>query len=220
MNKVNASLKRRRTAILLCVAITVIVLTVIHFQKNVTTVILTISEASVRSITTIAANEAVYYTLNGETAYEDLVKIHKDSDGNITAFTTNPAKVNEIARDTSYLTQQNIKRLGEEGVKIPIGALTGSEVLAGFGPKINIKIIPIGSVLTQFVSQFKEAGINQSVHRIMLEIVADISIVTPTATMKVAAKTEVLVCENVIVGKVPATYLNADLFSESFKLVP
>jgi len=218
--KSNNSLKHRRTVALLCVAIGAIIFITAHFQKNVTTIILSISEASVKSIATVAINEAVYYTLNEPLNYSDIITIYKDDDGKITAITTNSIKINGIARDTAYLSQQNLKRIGEQGIYIPLGALTGSEALAGFGPKINIKIIPIGNVICQFVSDFKSAGINQTVHRIYLEIIADISIITPTATTTVASKTEVLICENLIVGEVPETFLNANLFSEKYSLVP
>lgn len=219
MKKNNIS-NKRRTLVLLCVAIGAIVFILIHFQKNVTTVILSISEASIKAIATTAVNEAVFYTLNNELNYTDLITIHKDNDGNISGITTNSAKINEIARDTAYISQQNIKRLGENGIYIPLGALTGSEALAGFGPKINIKIIPVGNVICNFVSQFKQAGINQTNHRIYLDVIADINIITPTATTKVASQTEVMICENLIVGEIPKTFLNADLFSEQFSLVP
>jgi sporulation protein YunB len=218
--KIDNKLMRRRRVVFLCVAIAVIVFILMHFQKNVTTVILSISEASVKSIATVAINEAVYYTLNDALNYEDIITIHKDDYGKISAITTNSIKINEIARDTAYLSQQNLKRIGESGIKVPIGALTGSAALAGFGPKITIKIIPIGNVLCQFISEFKEAGINQTTHRIYLEIIADISIITPTATTSIASKTEVLICENLLVGEVPDTFLNANLFSNGYKLVP
>jgi sporulation protein YunB len=183
-------------------------------------VLISISEATIRSITTVAVNDAIYYTLNDNLRYEDLITITYGEDGNVSTITTNSLKINRIARDTAYLSQENLTRMSAEGIQVPIGALTGIEALAGFGQKINIKIIPIGNVECRFVSKFDEAGINQTKHSIYLEIVSDISIILPTKTSNLASTIEVLICESVINGKVPDTYLQATLFSANQSLVP
>ena len=103
---------------------------------------------------------------------------------------------------------------------MPLGAFTGVEAWAGFGPKVNLKIIPISNVECRFVSKFEEAGINQTKHSIYLKIVADISIILPSKTRNFASLTEVLIAESVIVGAVPDTYLQADLFGKGFSLAP
>lgn len=103
---------------------------------------------------------------------------------------------------------------------VPIGALTGVEALAGFGHKINIKIIPISNVECRFVSKFTDAGINQTKHSLYLEIVSDISIILPDKTSNLASTIEVLICESVIAGKIPDAYLQASLAGAGGALVP
>ena len=181
------------------------------FLRNVTNVLISISEATIRSITTVAVNDAIYYTLNDNLRYEDLIAIKYDDAGNVSTITTDSLKINRIARDTAYLSQENLNRMSQEGIQVPIGALTGLEALAGFGQKINVKIIPISNVECRFVSKFVEAGINQTKHSIYLEIVSDISIILPNKTSNLASTIEVLVCESVISGKIPDTYLQASL---------
>ena len=100
------------------------------------------------------------------------------------------------------------------------GAFTGVEAWAGFGPRVNLKIIPISNVECRFVSEFEGAGINQTKHSIYLEIVADISIIMPSKTRNFASLTEVLICESVLVGDVPDTYLQADIFGGKYTLAP
>ena len=102
----------------------------------------------------------------------------------------------------------------------PIGALTGIEALAGFGQKINIKIIPISNVECRFVSKFRQAGINQTLHSLYLEIVSDISIILPSKSTNLASTIEVLICESVITGKIPDVYLQASMSGENGVLVP
>ena len=193
---------------------------VIYFQRNVTRVLISISEATIRSITTVAVNDAIYYTLNDNMRYEDLIHIERDESNSITSITTDSLKINRIARDTAYLSQQNLNKMSEEGIMVPIGALTGVEALAGFGQKINIKIIPISNVECRFVTKFLQAGINQTLHSLYLEIVSDISIIMPSKSTNLASTIEVLICESVITGKIPDTYLQASLAGSNSSLVP
>ena len=173
-----------------------------------------------RSITTVAVNDAVYYTLSDQIRYEDLVNVERSAEGDIKAITSNSFQINRIARDTAYMSQQNLSKMSEDGVEVPLGAFTGVEAWAGFGPKLTLKIIPISNVACRFISKFEQAGINQTKHSIYLEIVADISIVMPSGTSNFSSLTEVLICESVLLGKVPDTYLQADIFGNQYPLAP
>ena len=212
--------KFRRFKVLVIIFSLLFVGLIIYFQRNVTRVLISISEATIRSITTVAVNDAIYYTLNDTVRYEDLISIERDESGNVTSITTDSLKINRIARDTAYLSQQNLNTISAEGIMVPLGALTGVEVLAGFGQPINIKIIPISNVECRFVTKFQEAGINQTLHSLYLEIVSDISIILPSKSTNLASTTEVLICESVITGKIPDTYLQASLMGGEANLVP
>ena len=184
----------------------------IYFQRNVTRVLISISEATMRASTTIAVNDAVYYTLSDEMRYEDLVTVTRDGDGEIIAVAANPLKINKIARDTASISQSNLKNLSLNGIPIPLGALTGIEAFAGLGPNIHFRIIPVSSVSCRFSSAFESVGINQTKHSIYLNVIADISIVMPSRTENFAVTTDILIGESVIVGTVPDAYLQSDIF--------
>ena len=215
--KFSSKNKRRIVAVLAC-ALFIGVL--VFFHRNVTVVLKSMAEATMRSITTVAVNDAIYYTLSDNLRYEDLITVSSDKEGNILAITSNALQINRIARDAAYMSQQNLDKMSEAGIEVPLGAFTGVEAWAGFGPKMNIKIIPISNVECRFVSEFEEAGINQTKHSIYLEIVADISIILPSETSNFASLTQVLICESVLVGKVPDTYLQTDIFGNGYDLVP
>lgn len=216
--KLNKKFKKIKIILSLICLFTIFIL--FYFQRNVTKVLISISEATIRSITTVAVNDAIYYTLNDGVRYEDLIHIERDSAGNVTTITTDSLKINRIARDTAYFSQENLNKMSAEGILVPIGALTGIEALAGFGQKINIKIIPISNVECRFVTKFLQAGINQTLHSLYLEIVSDISIILPSKSTNLASTIQVLICESVITGKIPDTYLNASLMPDFSPLVP
>lgn len=197
-----------------------IILLFVYFQRNVTRVLIKISEATMRSCTTVAVNDAVYYTLSDEMRYEDLVKITRDENGKIVSVNANPLKINKIARDTASISQSNLKNLSLNGIPVPLGALTGIEAFAGLGPSIYFRIIPVSSVSCGFSSTFESVGINQTKHSIYLNVIANISIVMPSKTENFAVTTDILVGESVIVGEVPDAYLQSDIFGSKLPLAP
>ncbi len=204
--------KKKRLIIILLSILALIVFLFIHFQRNVTRVLISISEATMRASTTIAVNDAVYYTLSDEMRYEDLVTITRNDTGDIVGVSANALKINKIARDTASISQSNLKNLSLNGIPIPLGALTGIEAFAGLGPSIHFRIIPVSSVSCDFSSKFESVGINQTKHSIYLNVIADISIVMPSRTENFAVLTEILVGESVIVGHIPDAYLQSDIF--------
>ncbi len=187
----------------------------LYFQRNVTKVLVAVSEATMRASTTVAVNDAVYYTLRDGVRYEDLVEVERNGEGDITSVSANALKINRIARDTASISQSNLKNLSLNGIPIPLGALTGIEALAGVGPPIHFRIIPVSSVACTFTSGFQSVGINQTRHSIYLNVVTDISIVMPSKTENFAVVTEILIAECVLVGKIPDTFLQSDLFGKS-----
>ena len=192
----------------------------VYFQRNVVRVLFSISEATMRASTTIAVNDAVYYTLSDEMRYEDLVNVDRDEAGNIVAVSANVLKINKIARDTASISQANLKNLSLNGIPVPLGALTGIEAFAGVGPRIQFRIIPVSSVSCDFTSSFESVGINQTKHTIYLNVIADISIVMPSKTERFSVLTEIMVGEFVIVGKIPDTFLSSDVFGNKSELLP
>ena len=219
-SKQQKRLRRRKKVLLFFLAIFLLcVAAFLYFQRNVTRVLISISEATMRSSTTVAVNDAVYYTLSDELRYEDLVNVERSANGDIVAVSANALKINKIARDTASISQSNLKNLSLNGIPIPLGALTGIEALAGIGPRIPFRIIPVSSVACDFSSAFESVGINQTKHSIYLNVIADISIVMPSRTENFAVVTEILVGEFIIVGHVPDTYLQTDIFGKQLDLV-
>lgn len=220
LKKKKRRLRKRRFLCILLAILLLSALLFIHFQRNVTRVLISISEATMRASTTIAVNDAVYYTLSDEIRYEDLVTVTRDNEGEIVAVAANPLKINKIARDTASISQSNLKNLSLNGIPIPLGALTGVEAFAGLGPSIYFRIIPVSSVSCDYSSTFDSVGINQTKHSIYLNVIADISIVMPSRTENFAVTTEILIGESVLVGRVPDAYLQSDIFGNKPNLSP
>ena len=83
-----------------------------------------------------------------------------------------------------------------------------------------MRVVPVGSVTAKLCSEFKEAGINQTNHRIYLRIGAKISAILPGANNVINTETDVVILESVIIGKIPDTYLNSTSTEDMMDLIP
>ena len=190
------------------------VLAVVYLELVINPMVLRLAEAEVDSVATTMISDAIFEVVNESGYnYDDLVNISYDSTGSIVAITSNIEKMNHLARELSTRSQILLDEMGDLGVKVALGAFTGFESLASIGPKISLKMTPIGSVITNFNSNFVSAGINQTKHSIFVDINTSVNIVLPTSNKKMAFVTSAIICESIIIGKVPNVYLNGVLTS-------
>lgn len=185
--------------------ITVIVC--IYCVNAINPVFLSIIQNKAYNIAVKASNNAIYQKLK-DVNYSDLVILEKDDTGKITMIAANSYAINQISTDISMLIQRQLEELDDVYVTMPLGILLGSNILSNTGPKIKVKILPIGTVSTTFRSEFESSGINQTIHRIYVDINSSISIVTPFENKRSSFVDSVLVNEVVIVGDVPNTFYN------------
>jgi len=198
--------------------IAIFIFCTVYFRANIVPTVMDSSVAQMRAITTNAVNIAATSVLNDGLTYDQLFEIEKDKDGKIAMIKANSPQINKIAREIANLAQANLDSLGTQEIQISAGTFTGLALLMGFGPDVTIKITPIGTATCDFVSYFQSAGINQTLHKIYIDVYADVSIVTPIDQPTIQVKAEVLVCENMIVGEIPDTFLNIKSIGNMYNL--
>lgn len=152
------------------------------------------------------ANEVNETMIESGLTYGDIVSFVLDKDGRINAMTTNIITANRLKSSLALSILTRITNVDGTELGIPIGNLTGISVLAGRGPEMRVKVIPIGSVQTELSSQFLSAGINQTRHRIIMEVTSNVDIILPSETVSTTVSVNVVIAETVIVGSVPDTY--------------
>ena len=152
--------------------------------------------------------------------YDNLFTITKDSDGNVTLLEINAKNVNKLNNDIMTEIQTELDNGNMLEYKLPLGTFTGLPFLNGFGPKITLKIVPIGHIKTTYKSQIASLSINQSYHKVYLTISVEVCIFLPLYTQNVTISNQILIGENIIVGKIPSTYLNTDNLTNALNLIP
>ena len=181
------------------------------YWKSMTPAILDIAQTRLTAETTFAVNQAVYDALAECGDYDDLVKIERNSQNEIVMITANSTVVNALARNTAMLSQNKINALDYFDIDIPLGTLSGIPLLSDKGPTVKVTVTPIGSVTCTFNSVFETAGINQTLHRIYINVNSKVDLIMPTSHMEVETVTPILLCESLIIGNVPETFLQGGL---------
>ena len=148
-------------------------------------------------------------------SYQDLFTVEKDSNGNISMIKSNVFPINEIISSIPLQIQERINSVGRESIKIPLGTFSGINLLAGSGPNVNIKIHSAGTVETDLKSEFSDQGINQTLHRVYLQVKCQIGILMPFNNVEEDVTNQVLIAENVIVGQIPSSYYNLEGMTNS-----
>ena len=138
-----------------------------------------------KSIATKISNEQATLVMAKYT-YEDLINVIKDENGNIKMIGTNIISVNEIISDIPIKIQEELEKSENNNFNIKLGSFFGSKIFSGMGPNINIKIQLDGTVETDLKSEFTSQGINQTLHRIYLDVVCKVSILTPVNVIRVS----------------------------------
>jgi sporulation protein YunB len=153
---------------------------------------------------------------NGAFDYNSLVTLDKDGEGNITALKTNMAMINTLQTRISNGLYNKVDDKVVSDLTFPIGNAIGGALFSGRGPSITIKVLSIANVDTNIYSSITPTGINQTRHKINLDISADIDILVPGYTSKtVTVATQVVIAETVIVGTVPNVYADIGELGES-----
>jgi len=138
--------------------------------------------------------------------YSDLIRIVRDGEGGIASIESDMANINLLKAKATQLINDGLLTIAESEVYIPLGTVLGIDALYGRGPAIPVKLSPMGFANVNLVSDFSSAGINQTLHRIILTVSAEVSAVIPGYTTSVPVQTEFIIAETVIVGKIPESY--------------
>lgn len=143
----------------------------------------------------------------GQIDYDRLVYLEKDAQGRVTALKTNIGEMNRMKTELLAAMDEGVEDISVEEMGIPIGNFFLPELFSGKGFRLPVRILSVSTSDAAFENCFSEAGINQTLHQIRMNIVVNLSVLTPTGTVRTQVLTDVVVAETVIVGSVPSQYV-------------
>lgn len=201
--------KRLKTfGIILLLCLGVLIAGFFSLRSKYRLVIGDLAQTSVKNATSDLANDAVAQQIeNGNIQYDRIVYFEKDINGRITALKTNIGEVNHLKTDILNIINGRILALDAADIGIPIGSLFLPEFFSGKGPAIPVHILAIRNSDATFSSNFIQAGINQTLHQLVMEVNVEAAVLVLGETSTFQVSSQIVVAETVIVGEVPNTFI-------------
>ncbi|MDS1030928.1 sporulation protein YunB [Bacillota bacterium LX-D] len=201
--------RRRSSLPLPLLAIIIFVISFLYLvEKSLTGTIFAFAKAEARWTATEVVNKAVIEKVVPNITYTDLVKPERNTQDELVFMQVNMIKVNKITSEAVLEIQKSLSRLSKVKFKIPLGQVFGIKLFANSGPTFNLTLLPVGTVEAKILDDFEEAGINQTRHRVYLNVKSTVQVIIPFVSQTMPVETRVPLADAIIVGRVPNTYLN------------
>lgn len=220
MKKISRRVRRRRRLRRLLLAALLLSVALLLTERNFRPLVFALAQARSAAMATKVLSAAVDEALGDGVAYDDLMNVRMDERGQVALLSANTMRMNRLAQSAGAAAQRMLEQMSSERVTVPMGAALGMTLLAGSGPEIPVSIVPVGSVTTDFNTEFEACGINQTRHKVYLTLTASIRIVIPTGAKTTEVTVNVLAAESIIVGAVPEGFVGYHLSEEELNLVP
>ncbi len=197
---------RTYVGLVLFIIVLFAVLTLMIAEMRLSPVLRTWAETRAMSLATRAINVAVEEMMAVSLSSTEMANLIRDGQGNLQAIQYDMGEVNRVSSQATHKILQTLNNMGQEVFPIPLGQLTGFDFLASWGPGIPVRMIPVGGLTTTPVATFETAGINQTWHRVLLDIQVKMRIAVPLVAEEILVSTQVPILEEVFIGSVPNFY--------------
>ena len=137
--------------------------------------------------------------------YSDFVTITRNEAGEITALSADMARLNLLRAELSAHLLERLED-GQLELTVPVGSLLPIEPTWARGPELHLRALALGTASAEFESEFTSAGINQTRHRLWLELSVPVTVLLPGGGEELTVDSRLCVAETVIVGQVPQTW--------------
>lgn len=189
-------------------------------NNNLSPQLKSMAEAKIKAFAASLFNQSLSALVAQPGVYDQLIDITRGETGQVTLLTANVLKMNALSNRLAAQMQQALSNAPEQSLSLRWGAALGSDFFSNMGPKITVRTQPIGAVSVDYVSEFASAGINQTRHRIYVQVLAEIRVILPYSSTTVTVEDRLLMAESIIVGMTPNTFVNVTDVADALNLIP
>lgn len=199
----------------ICICITALFFAI---NANMRPALTAIAEARVTALAVSAMNDAIMERMD-DNSYTSLITAYDNGD-KVYMIQADTRQMNMLASDCCAAAQLRIAAMGEQGVSVPLGTVSGITYLSGRGPGIRVTFTPVGSVESDFDSELVSSGINQSLYRVNIRLTSTIRLIMPGVSHSIEVNAKAAIAESIIVGEVPQVYTNVADEEDMMNLIP
>jgi len=201
-----------------CFFITGCIALLLMINDNMRPALTAIAEARITALAVSAMNDAIMERMD-DNSYTSLITAY-DNGEKVYMIQADTRQMNMLASDCCAAAQTRIAAMGEQGVSVPLGTVSGITYLSGRGPGIRVMFTPVGSVESDFDSELVSSGINQSLYRVNIRLTSTIRLIMPGVSHSIEVSAKAAIAESIIVGEVPQVYTNVADEEDMMNLIP
>lgn len=200
--------RANREFFLLCLVFSVLIAVTLIINFSLSPVISDMACQVGRQNVSLVINDTVFDVLESDNFdYSSFVKLKYNSMGFVTSVEYDYKTINKLKLNCEQLLLDNLAKLGNTKVKIPLGSLFGDLNTSGRGPSIKLKISQASVPEINIISTFESIGINQSRHEIRLVISTSAQLYLPPQKSEFSLTQEYVLAQTIIVGDIPQGYV-------------
>ena len=184
------------------------------YKEVIEPILRNFTQANAYTLAMKSTEQAIRENLQNIT-YDSIISEITDENGKIVALRTNTNELNRISNNLAITIEDNIAQNDQSTIKIPLALFFNAGIFGGTGIRVKIKTVPLGDTKIECVSQFDNVGINQTRHRIILNVKTYFTIIAPVYLKNECYEKEVVLAETILSGDIPSTYYNLDLKKDS-----
>lgn len=169
--------------------------------------LIAIAETEVNRIANRAMIDAINEDISRLLDDRELLHFETGPTGELLYVRTDAGELNRIQAEALAVLEDAFQELDGFTVSVPLGQALGSEMFAPYGPKINARLYPYGTVFAEVRDSFDVTGINQTRYNLHLTVTCVVRVVIPLIAARVEVTTDLPLATILIPGKVPNTYL-------------
>ena len=199
---------------IITIVIVLITFALIYIDFCLRPVVITVAQYHIQSLINKAVNNAIILVMD-EThySYTDLVEINRNIDDEIVSVNYNSLRINKLRSQLIKTAIEETQKIPVSNVYIPIGNITGIDILQNKGPKLKFTVTPSSYVEADVESVFQNTGINQINHQIFINVKVTANALIPNYSTSIYSENKVCVAEMLIIGKVPENIGNGYIYS-------
>lgn len=200
----------KKCTLKLCIILVVILIicgSIYFWTKKIEPIIVSLADSKARSVALKTTNTVINEYFSNMN-YKEFIELVENDSNKVISVKTDTLKLNKISSEISLRIQENLLSTGDQIVNLNLGSITGNKLLYKVGPNFKIKVTPFGNVSAKFISSFQSAGINQTIHKINLQVTTKVVIVAPFISKYQEYVYDINIVETIIIGDVPSTYYN------------
>ncbi len=218
MTKSSRKIKIKIIALLLVVATVAFVF--FYYTHTVSPLVVGTAEAEVKKMTSSIVNDATVRLKTYKAFYDEFYTYEKNDVGEITLVRANTASINLMTIYARRAVQDGLSALTDGKIHIPVGAFSGLSLLADKGSEIEINVVQVGTADAKINSYYYSEGVNQTLHRLVLRVTATVRMLIPLKAEDVEVVTDIVLAEDIIVGRIPDSYITGISDDNIFDLLP